>query len=267
MKRSFLWLAACVLLIPQAMVAQAAAAPAAAGPRWQQIIEVNVKPGMEMVYENYVKKIVAAAVKGKGKVSWTTFSVMVGKPGGTYRIVLTFNTWAERDSWGDVGEMLTKAFGQVEAERLMKEGGGATERSVSEVWENLPALGTNAGMAAANAAPPNFYRVVVTRVGPSSSAAYEALLAKFKPAYDAAANKPVIARSVLRYGAASGSTYRRSQEFNSMSDLDAQIAAGSPLPAHFGAEWQAMSDELNRVTVTRQEFISARRAELSYTAK
>jgi len=232
--------------------------------RYQQVVEISVKPGQEMVFENYIKKLVAAADKVGAKMSWTTYNVSLGKPGATYRVALSFNAWADREAWSSIPSMMVKAYGQQEAERLMKEGGSATERSVSEVWENMPNLSANTG-GAPPATPSNFVRVQIVRVQPAMSGDYEAMLAKFKPAYEAAAGKPVIARSVLRMGANSTYTYRRTQQFSKMSDLDAPAGA-ELLQKHFGAQWAAMSAELNKMVTFRQEFISTRRPDLSRTA-
>ena len=250
--------AAFVLLSAPLAFAQGGAA------RYQQVNEISVKPGQELVFESYVKKILAAADKVGAKMSWTTYNVSLGRAGATYRVALSFNSWADREAWSSIPSMMVKAYGQQEAERLMKEGGSATERSVSEVWENLPNLSANAG-GAPPATPPNFVSVQITRVQPAMSGDYEAMLAKFKPAYEAAAGKPVIARSVLRMGTFSGYTYRRTQQFSKMSDLDAPSGA-ELLRKHFAAQWAAMSAELNKMYTFRQEFISTRRPDLSRPA-
>ena len=255
MKHRLLCLAASfVLLSAQVALAQA---------RFQQINEVSVKPGQELVFENYIKKLIAAADKAGAKTYWTSYTVSLGRPGGTYRVALNFNSWADRGAWSTIPAMMVKAYGQQEAERLMKEGGSATERSVTEVWENLP--GSSANQSTPPAAPGNFVRAQIVRVNPGMATDYEALLVKFKPAYEAAAGKPVIARSVLRVGPNSTYTFRRVQQVSKMSDFD--VPAGPELlQKFFGAQWAAMSAELNKMVTFRQEFISTRRADLSRIA-
>ncbi len=255
----FCGVAALVLLSAHSVFAQGGAA------RYQQVLETSVKPGQELVYENYVKKVVAAADKVGAKMSWTTYSVSLGKPGATYRVALSFDSWTDREAWSSVPAMMVKAYGQQEAERLMKEGGSAIERSVTEVWENLPDASANTGGGGAGAAPPNFVEVQIVRVQPAMSAAYEALLAKFKAAYEAAPGKPNVGRSVLRMGTFNGYTYRRTHQFSKMSELDTPTGPAI-LQKHFGAQWAAMSDELNKMITFRQDFVSTRRADLSRTA-
>lgn len=242
-----------------ALSAQMALAQGAAPVRFQQVVEISAKPGQELVVENYLKKFVAAADKVGAKQTWTTYAATLGKPGATYRVAVGFNSWGDRDGWGTIPAIMAKAYGQAEAERLMKEGGSAMERSVNEVWENLPDLGTT---AAAGGPPPIGVRVQVTRVQPAMSPAYEAMVTKFKPAYQAA--QAAVGRSVLRMGPGSGSTYRRTQQFSKWSELDAPSGVAL-LQKHFGAQFPPMIDELRKMIVNQQEFISVRRADLSRT--
>lgn len=246
-----------------ALSAQIALAQGTAPVRFQQVVEINVKPGQELAFENYIKKLVAAGDKLGAKQTWTTYAVTLGKPGGTYRVSVGFNSWADRDAWTTIPMMMVKAYGQAEGERLMKEGGSATERSVNEVWENLPDLGTTVA-AAAGSPPPSVVRVQITRVQPAMSAAYEALVAKFKPAYQAATGQPGVGRSVLRMGQFSASTYRRTQQYNKWSELDAPNGVAL-LQKHFGPQFTPMIDELRKMIVSQLEFVSTRRADLSRT--
>ena len=243
-----------VLLSAQGAFAQA---------RYQQVYENSVKPGQELVYENYVKKLVAAADKVGAKTYWTSYSVSLGKPGSTYRVALNFNSWADRGAWSTIPAMMVKAYGQQEGERLMKEGGNALERSVIEVWEHLP--GSSANQTNPPAPAGNFVRAQIVRVAPGMTADYEAMTTKFKTAYEATAGKPVVTRWVLRVGANSGYTYRRVEQVSAMSDFDGPTGV-QLLQKFFGAQWAAMFAELNKMTTFRQEFISTRRADLSRAA-
>lgn len=240
-----------------------AALSSAQGPsRYQQVYEVSVKPGQELVYENYVKKLVAAADKVGAKTYWTSYVVTLGKPSPTYRVALNFSSWADREAWSTIPGMLAKAYGQPEAERLMKEGSGAIERSVLEVWEHLPGASANQGGGPVPAG--NFVRAQIVRVDPSKASDYEAMTATFKPAYEAAAGKPVIGRWVLRVGANSGYTFRRVEQVGKMSDFDGP-SGPQLLQNFFGAQWAPTSAQLNAMVTFRQEFISTRRLDLSRT--
>jgi hypothetical protein len=231
--------------------------------RYQQVYENSVKPGQELVYENYVKKLIAAADKVGAKTYWTSYTVSLGKPGSTYRVALSFNSWADRGAWSTIPTMMVKAYGQQEGERLMKEGGNALERSVTEVWEYLP--GSSANQTTPQAPAGNFVRAQIVRVAPSMASDYEAMTTKFKAAYEGTEGKPVVTRWVLRVGANSGYTYRRVEQVSAMSDFDRPTGV-QMLQKFFGAQWAAMLAELNKMTTFRQEFISTRRADLSRIA-
>ncbi len=110
------------LVAPFVLLSAQVAFPQGAA-RYQQVNEVSVKPGQELVFENYIKKLIVAADKAGAKTYWTSYTVSLGKPGGTYRVALNFNSWADRGAWSTIPAMMVKAYGQAEAERLMKEGG------------------------------------------------------------------------------------------------------------------------------------------------
>ena len=72
----------CVALSAQIALAQGTA------PAWfQQVVEINVKPGQELAFENYIKKLVAAGDKLGAKQTWTTakfkpaYQAATGQPG------------------------------------------------------------------------------------------------------------------------------------------------------------------------------------------
>jgi hypothetical protein len=88
---------------------------------------------------------------------------------------------------------------------------------------------------------------------------------KFKPAYEAAAGKPVVTRWVLRVGANSGYTYRRVEQVGAMSHFDGPTGV-QLLQKFFGAQWATMAAELNKMVTFRQEFMSTRRFDLSRIA-
>ena len=94
------------LMVVVSLVAMRAAA------QFQQLIEFQVKPGHEIAFENYIKKIGEAADKMESSMSWSTFSVAVGKPGSTYRVGLLFEKWGDRDAWEGARQVLVEAFGE-----------------------------------------------------------------------------------------------------------------------------------------------------------
>ena len=95
MNRSLISIVAAAVVLSAQIVLAQGTTPV----RFQQVVEISVKPGQELVFENYIKKLVAAGDKVGAKQTWTTYSVSLGKPGGTYRVSVGFNSWADREAW------------------------------------------------------------------------------------------------------------------------------------------------------------------------
>ncbi len=239
-----------------------ATAPALlAQPRFQQVIEVRVEPGQERAYENFVKKVVEAAEKVESPVSWSTFFATVGKPGSTYRIAIGFEKWAERDQWMNLSELLTKAFGEQEAERLLREGRAGIASSMSRIWERLDD-GTSNPRTGNQVA--NFYDVRIRRVKPELLLEYRALQRKWKAAHEAATNS--VTRWVLRYGDGGGATFRRTEPFDTWAERDGR-GGGQIMREHYGEEEAELMRKTNLGAVwERERFVSAYRPDLSRMA-
>ena len=75
MRKLFVLVPALTLATTTSVLAQA---------RFQQTVEVKVKPGHERAYESYLKKVIEAADKIKSPLGWNTFFVAVGKQSPTY---------------------------------------------------------------------------------------------------------------------------------------------------------------------------------------
>jgi antibiotic biosynthesis monooxygenase (ABM) superfamily enzyme len=249
------------LILLFVVVSLATAPVLLAQPQFQQVIEVRVEPGQERAYENFVKKVVEAANKVESPVSWSTFFATVGKPGSTYRIAISFEKWAERDQWMNLQEVLTKAFGEQEAERLLREGRAGVASSRSRIWERLDDGSSN---PRAGDQPANFYDVRIRRVKPEMLLEYRALQRKWKAAHDAANNS--VTRWVLRYGDGPGATFRRTEPFDTWTELDGW-GDRQTIRKHYGDEEADLIRKTNRGAVwERERFVSAYRPDLSRRA-
>ena len=81
-----------------------------------QVYTINVKPGSEGDFASYMTKIKEAADKVGAPQSWGTWQAALGTSGSNYYVTLQFDTWGQRDMWDQVPVMLTKAFGEAEAQ-------------------------------------------------------------------------------------------------------------------------------------------------------
>lgn len=242
------------------VVVSLVAMPAAA--QFQQLIEVQVKPGHEIAYENFIKKIAEAADKTGSPMSWSTFQVAVGKPLGTYRIGLQFADWGERDSWQAGRQVLEEAFGEKEGSTIFTEGSSHARSSSTRIWQVVDD-GTANPQTGTKASP--FYDVTIAYVKPEMVAEYRGLLRRFKSAYENADAKPSVTRWVLRFGEGQRQTFRRTRPFDSWSERDGWNA-GDLITAQFGADAPLLFERLTSAVWKSEHFVSAYRPDLSRTA-
>lgn len=156
-------------------------------PRYQFVLEVQVKPGANAQHEQYVKKIVEAAKKTPGSPPWLAFQLTSGGPSGLYSYVLQFDKWADRDSWIPPPELLAKAFGAAEAGKIMEAGLAASERSHTSISEFQPNLSSMIDVSPGVAAN---YLVTRAHVIPGEAADYQLALSKIRAAESKAAGAP-----------------------------------------------------------------------------
>ena len=240
------------------LVVSLTAMPAAA--QFQQMIEVQVKPGHEIGYENYIKKIKEAADKIGSPMSWSTFYVAVGKAGSTYRISLLFDKWGDRDAWQGPRQVLVEAFGEQEGSKVYSEGASHVASSSSRLWQVIDD-GT-ANPQARGAVPAPFYEVTIRWVKPEMVAEYRGLLRRFKSAYEAAEGNPSVTRWVLRFGSGENRTFRRTHPFDSWGDRDGWNAR-DVISKHFGPDAPLLFDRLNAAVWKSEHFVSAYPPDLS----
>ena len=243
------------------IVLSLALAPAVfAQSQFQQVIEVQVKPGHEEAYENYLKKVVEAADKIGSPVQWATFSVAVGKSGSTHRIALGFDKWAERDQWQGGRGTLVQAFGEQEGAKISRGGRAAIASSTSRIWELLEHGTSNPGNQVAK-----FYAVQIRHVHSDMIDEYRGLQRRWKAAYEAVSDGPSVSRWVLRMGAGTNTTFRRAQAFDSWGERD-DWNVNAILSEHYGDDAQLLFERMGRAIRKTETFVSAHRPDLSRSA-
>ena len=105
---------------------------ASAQPAHQFVLQVQVKPGAAMQYEDYVKKVVEAA-KSIGAQNWAAFQTTMGGPANQYIFAVTFENWGDRDSWKTVPQILMEAHGDEDGAKAYRAGQATIESSESFV--------------------------------------------------------------------------------------------------------------------------------------
>ncbi len=186
--------------------------------RFEQMVEVKVKPSYEQSYESYLKKVIEAANKIESPLGWNTFFVVVGKQSPTYRIALSFDKWADRDQWPNgPQEMLVQAFGEKEASRIDREGHVGIESVTVQIWERLDDASS---FPETGGRLSNFYGNTVRHVKLEMAPDYRSALRNLKGAYAVSSEKPTVTRFLLRFGEGQGSTFRLTEPFNTWSEMD-----------------------------------------------
>jgi len=243
------------------IVCLATASTVLAQTRFVQIIEIQVAPAHQTGFENMAMKIKEAADEVESPVTWNMFQVVAGQPSPTYHVTLGFDTWAVRDQWGEVPEMLTEAFGEREAGQVLRDGRIGIVNEVSRIWERLPDGSSNVRTSTAN-----YYMVTVRHVRRDMVPEYRELQRTWKTAYEAATDGPTVGRAILRVGEGSGATFFRAAAFDTWAERDSNRGAEA-LVEQLGEEGNRLTLEARDRAVERQEtFIVAHRPDLSRAA-
>ena len=240
------------------VVVSLVAVPAVA--QFQQLVEFRVKSGQELAFENYVKKIKEGADKIGSPTRWSTFLVAVGKDGPTYRVGLLFEKWSERDQWQPPLDILVKAFGEQEGQKIYTSGTSAIASSSSRIWEVIEDGTANPQTVSSELSP--FYEVTIRYVKPEMVAEYRGLLRRFKSAYEASDKNPSVTRWALSFGTGNGTTFRRTQPFDKWADRDGW-SARAVIAEQFGDDAPLLIERLRSAVWKTEHFVSAYRPDLS----
>jgi hypothetical protein len=165
---------------------------AVAQPAFVEVTTVTVKPSGTADFEDYVKKINAGAAKIAASAPTFVYSARRGGRAFTYVVVTPFTKWADLDSLPSVPEILVKAYGEVEGNRIMKAGRANIEGVETGVERILHEVSSPPPPDARAA----HVRVVHVEVKQGMGSTFEEYLGKLKAAQDKSANPPHVLRNV-----------------------------------------------------------------------
>jgi hypothetical protein len=171
-------------------------------------IVVTVKSSSVQEFEDYAKKVLAAAAKVGSPQRFYALQVIAGGPQFTYLFSSPFSSYEEMGGWSSIPEMLMKANGDVEGAKILKAGRATIETSETRVTRTLSELSTNMKPYDPPSSP--FIRLVRTEVDPAMTGAYEEYLAKLRAAQEKESGYPPTTRRVTALGKAavySSATY------------------------------------------------------------
>ena len=240
-----------------AAVAQTAA-PSSVPFAYVNVTTITVKPSAISEFEEYIKKVNAAAMKA-GVPASRIYSVGRGGPGFTYLATLRFSKWAELDERPTLVSMMKKAYGDAEGTKMWS-AGTATITSVSSyVLRVLPAVSSP---PASFDTPPAHIRLSRIEINQGMGPKFETYLAKLKAAQDKAGGTP----PAIRYNAALGpiNMYTTAYYFDKYAQWDGSPAIADVLKKAYGDSEAAALEETARGSVKGIEsYVIDYRADLS----
>lgn len=251
MTRSGAALAALCLAVPAAAQQQPA--------EFISVTTVSVRGSGFSEYEDFAKKVIAAAAKTDPTARVIASQGGAGSSGYTYSFVRPFAKWGDMDAWMSVSQLLMKAHGDVEGGRILKAGRSPIEQSRTEVFRLLKDKSTRPRIVDP---PPAHILVFRTEVRPEMVPAYEEYLDKLKAAQEKVEGTPTANRRVAVLGAAN--TYLTSVAFDKHAERDSWPRPLDVLRQAYGeAEAQRLNEVRLKSTKSAEVFVVNFRPDLS----
>lgn len=229
-------------------------------PQFLQVITVKVKPANLADYEDYVKKVVAAAVKIGAPQRIVLYQAVMGAPLGTYMASTPFSKWDEVDTWPSIPVMLNKAYGDLEGTKILKAGRAAIDSAETDVYSTLTDLSTN---PRTYDPPTAFVSVTRTELNPDMAPTYNLMLGKIKKAEEGTPNAPTVIRRTMIEGPAYVTI--ASRYFNKFAERSVAVPSQADVlrKAYGDEEARQMNETTRRATARRETWVLAYRADLS----
>lgn len=231
MKRLGAALAALCLAVPTAAQQQPA--------EFISVTTVTIQGSGVSEYEDFAKKVMAAAAKADPTARVLGYQATAGAPGYTYLFARSFAKWGDMDAWMSVSQMLMKAHGDVEGGRILKAGRSPIVQSRVEVFRLLKDRSTRPRVFD----PPRAHSLVFrTEVRPEMVPAYEEYLDKLKAAQEKVEGTPTATRRVAVLGPAN--IYLTAVPFDKYAERDSWLRPADVLRQAYG---EAEAQRLNEV--------------------
>lgn len=230
-----------------------------------QLVQIEVKSGSEAEFTAFMTKLVEAADKTQNSMEWLTAHGILGTAGTHYYIFMDFDSWGERDAWVEAPQLLAEAFGEAEAQKIMKMGGESMWTFESTVFDldeerswNLSSLGTAGTIAGAA----RYYQLLLGKVKPGMVDEYLSTIARIKVAQEASESK----RPGIRRTSSMGDSwtfyaafpFEKWEDLETVNDLWQNVA-----DAHGEAEARQLQRTLRNCYKERKLFVVQSLPELS----
>jgi hypothetical protein len=225
------------------------------------VAKVRVNPAAVAEYEDFIKKVNAGRVKLGRPEQVYAWQVALGGSPFEYHFVLPFNGWDEIDALPGPAEIVTKAYGEAEAAKLLKIWRGAIAEVTLEAHRLRLDLSTNAKLGGPT---PKFVSITRTEHDRDTAGAYLRLLAKVKKAEEQDANAFPVFRYVQTYGSGEGLVTFAVRPFDKHVERAKWPNQAQVLRKAYGeAEQLEMSEAFTKSIVKRSVVVFAYRPDLS----
>lgn len=242
--------------VPALLTPVAAQAPPPA--EYVSVAVVKVRPAAVADFEDYLKKLNAAALKIGLKVRADTYQVVQGGSPFEYNVVSGYPTLTELGATPAVPAILTKALGDAEGAKVMRAGRSTIESVEFTTLRYLADISTKPRLPAASA----FFQLVQVEIDPQMATEYTDYLRKVKAAGDKSAGAPTTLRHINAFGPAF--VYLSALPFSTWAEREEWPAPQEALRAAYGeAEAAKLAAVNTRATRSRRVSIVAHRPDLS----
>jgi hypothetical protein len=247
-----------VLLIPTVGDAQNSVPQV---PRFVQVNSITVKLGMQAEFEDYLKKIIAAANKLNTNQRLITAQVGMGGSPMMYFVTSSFEKWADADGLEAAPSLLVKAYGDLEGAKILKAGRSTLESLEVDVVELIPDASTNPKTFM----PPLAHTLVIrTDIDPALAADYRNYLSMLKAAQEKDPASPTAIRRASAVGPAG--VFVTTEPFDKFADRDAWPGTEGLLKKAYGdAAAKMLLDQAARAIKSRVTYVLNYRPDLSRT--
>lgn len=227
-------------------------------PEFVSVVVVKVRPAAVAEFEDYVKKLNAAALKIGLKVRADVYQTAQGGSPFEYNIVSGYPSLEALGDTPTVPAMVMKAYGDAEGAKIMRAGRAAIESVEFVTLRHQVAWSTKPKAVVGSA----FFQLVETEIDPAMEQQYIDYLTKAKTAGDKFTAAPTTFRHTYAFG--SNFVHLAAQPFDTWAERAKWQGPAAPLVAAYGqAEADRLMDVVRRATKSRTIRVVAYRRDLS----
>lgn len=160
---------ACVLALVSATSFLTPAAAQNPTNEYIMVTTATIYPGRYAEFEDYIKKLAAAAAKIGNKTRVNAYQYVQGASIYQYDFVSGFPSLAALDNEPGTQALLTKAYGEAEGRKILTAGRAAIQEATTQVLRLRPEFSSKIG----NPIDSPYFQLVRVEIDPAMTAAYE----------------------------------------------------------------------------------------------